>query len=181
MRSMLCSLMMLREFFDDVKGRMTPDNVMAQLEWAYLKGAKFAILDHLSFVLSADKSGTNERLAIDQLLTDVASFVKKTTMSILVVAHITRDKNKPKPKNKDGSIQYPYWYEVESDDGRGSGAFEQVCTTMIAIDKQIIEGGGRGLTRTKVLLNREWDLTGIGDLLTMDKQSGRLKVHTEEY
>jgi len=167
-------------FFDDVKGRMTPSNVLSQLEWAYMKGARFAILDHLSFVLSGDKSGNNERLAIDQLLTDIAAFVKKTTMSILVVAHITRDKNKPKPKNKDGSIAYPYWYEVESDDGRGSGAFEQVCTTMIAIDKQIIEGGGRGLTRTKVLLNREWDLTGLGDKLTMNKQSGKLQVAAED-
>ena len=50
----------------------------------------------------------------------------------------------------------------------------------IAIDKQMIKGGGRGLTRTKVLLNREWDLTGIGDKLTMNKISGRLQVATQD-
>ncbi len=167
-------------FFNDVNGNMSPDNVVAQLEWAVIKGVKYIILDHLSFVFSGDRN-SNERIAIDNLMTDIASFVKKTGVHVIAVAHITRDKNKPKPKNSDGSVKYPYWYEVEEQDGRGSGAFEQVCWNMIAIDKQVTEDGSRGLTRTKVILNREWDNTGIGDVLTLNKLSGKLQTYVEEF
>ena len=168
-------------FFDDVNGRMTPENVIQQFEWAAIKGVKYIIFDHLSFVFSGDKK-TDERKGIDNLLTEIAAFVKKTGVHVIAVAHITRDKNKPKPKDKDGSIKYPYWYEVEETDGRGSGAFEQVCWNMIAIDKQVTSDKSRGLTRTKILYNREWDLTGIGDYLTMNKTTGRLEAtQNEEY
>lgn len=168
-------------FFDDRSGMMTPENVMQQFEWAYIKGAQYILFDHLSFIISSSK-GNNERKEIDNLLNDMAAFVKRTGVHIIAVAHITRDKNRPKPKNKDGSIKYPYWYEVEETDGRGSGAFEQVCWNLIAIDKEITEDKSRGKTRTKILYNREWDLTGTGDHLIMDRQTGRLKaVQMDDY
>ena len=168
-------------FFDEREGRMTPQNVITQLEWAAIKGVKFIILDHLSFVFSGSDSGGNERKEIDKLITDLASFVKRTGVHVIAVAHITIDRNRNKPKNPDGSIKYPYWYEVEEYDARGSGAFAQLCWNMIAIDKQVTGDQSRGNTRTKVLYNREWDNTGIGDLLTVDKTSGKLISITEEY
>ena len=168
-------------FFDDVHGRMTPDSVISQMEWAAIKGVKVIILDHISFVFSGDRSNGNERKEIDNLMTDLASFVKKTGVHLIVVSHVARDKNRQKPRNKDGSIKYPYWYELEDTDARGSGAFEQVCWNMLGIEKQVTEDGSRGLTRTKVMLNREWDHTGHGDKLTMDISTGRLKAVEEEY
>lgn len=168
-------------FFDDVEGRMRPENVIQQFEWAAIKGVKYIIFDHLSFVFSGDKN-KDERKGIDNLLTEVAAFVKKTGVHVIAVAHITYDKNRPKPKNKDGTIKYPYWYEVEEHDGRGSSAFTHVCWNLITIDKQVTEDKSRGLTRTKILYNREWDLTGVGDYLTMNKTTGRLETTLpEEY
>lgn len=168
-------------FYDDRVGKMKPEDVIPTFEWAAIKGAKFIVLDHLSFVFSGD-SNQNERKGIDNLLTDIAAFVKKTGVHVIAVAHITRDKNKPKPKDKEGNIKYPYWYEVEETDGRGSGAFEQVCWNMIAIDKEVTEDKSRGKTRTKILYNREWDNTGIGDVLTMNPMTGRLQaVEAESY
>lgn len=169
-------------FFDDVEGKMKPSEVMPTFEWAVSKGAKYILFDHLSFVFSGDAGSGNERKDIDLLLTEMAAFVKKTGVHIIAVAHITIDKNRPKPKNQDGSIKYPYWYEVEEHDGRGSSAFAQVCWNMWAIDKEITEGLGRGKTRLKVLYNREWDNTGVADLLTVNPLTGRLQtVLPEEY
>ena len=102
-------------------------------------------------------------------------------MHILAVAHITRDKNRIKPKNPDGTIKYPYWYEVDEQDGRGSGAFEQVCSNLWAIDKEVKEDGSRGLSRVKVIHNREWDLSGFGDELTIHPHTGRMVAHEQEY
>jgi hypothetical protein len=168
-------------FFSDVQGRMTPQSVMSQLEWAAIRGVKVVLLDHISFIFSGDKGSGNERKEIDVLMTDLASFVKRTGVHLIVVAHVARDKNRPKPKNSDGTIKYPYWYEVEETDARGSGAFEQVCWNMIGIDKQVLESKERGLARVRVMLNREWDYTGFGDTWTLDMHTGGLKVITEDY
>lgn len=169
------------KFTVDKKGHIGPERLMQILEWEAARGTKYAILDHLSFVFSGSKE-QNERKEIDNLLTNIAAFVKKTGMHVIGVAHIKRDIGKPKPKNKDGSIKYPYWYEVEEGDARGSGAFEQVCWNLVGIDKEIKEDRSRGLSRLRVLLNREWDMLGVADLLTIDKHTGRMvTVDPEEY
>lgn len=162
-------------FCDDGKGHLTPQKLMDMLEWSALKGCRYAILDHISFVFSGMKA-TDERKEIDKLMTDLAAFVKRTGMHVICVAHITRDKGKPKPKNQDGSVKYPYWYEVEEQDGRGSGAFEQICWNMIAIDREVTEDRSRGRTRLKVLYNREYDRTGICDELTLNQSTGKLEA-----
>ena len=161
-------------FCDDRRGHITPERLMSMLEWAAIKGCKFVILDHISFVFSGLKAG-DERKEIDKLLTDIAAYVKKTGVHVIAVSHVVMDKNR-KPRKKDGSIDYPYWYEIEDTDARGSGAFAQLCWNMVAIEKQIKEDGTRGHTRLKVLLNREWDMTGKCETLTMNTGTGWLEV-----
>ena len=136
------------------------------------------MLDHTSFIISGDTNG-NERKAIDNMLTDIASFVKRTTMSVIAIAHIKRT-NEVKPKGKDGLVQYPYWYTVNSDSGRGSGAFEQVCTGLWAIEKEVHEDGRRGLSRIKVLEDREWDGTGLADVWTLNPNTGAIEDQQAE-
>jgi len=165
-------------FTIDRKGHIGPDRLMQILELEAARNTKFVILDHLSFVFSGSKNG-NERKEIDNLLTDLAAFIKRTGVSVIAVAHITRDKSRGKPKNPDGSIKYPYWYEIEPDDGRGSGAFEQVTWNLIGLDKQIKEDKSRGYSRISLLYAREWDNTGICDVLTLDPHTGRM-VNVED-
>jgi len=168
-------------FTVDKKGHIGPERLMQILEWEAARGVEFVILDHLSFVFSGS-TGTNERKEIDNLLTNIAAFVKKTGIHVIAVAHITRDKNRGKPKKPDGSISYPYWYEIEPDDGRGSGAFEQVTSNLIGIDKEIKEDKTRGFSRISILYAREWDNSGICDTLTLDKHTGRMMaIPKEEY
>lgn len=166
-------------FFDDRVGGLRAGSVVANFEWAAIRGAKYIFLDHLSFVFSGEKDG-NERKGIDNLLTELASFVKRTGVHVIVVAHIRRDSARTPPKNADGSIQFPYWLDVKETDGRGSGAFEQVAWNLVGIDKEITESGARGRIRLSVLLNREWDKTGKSDIMTMSPQ-GKLITTSEEY
>jgi hypothetical protein len=146
---------------------------MAVLMWAAIKGCKFVILDHISFVFSGLKSA-DERKEIDKLLTDIAAFVKQSGVHVIAVAHVVMDRNRGKERDKDGII-YPHWYNTEDTDGRGSGAFAQLCHNMIGIDKEITELGLRGHTRVRVLFNREWDYTGVCDELTLNQHTGWLE------
>lgn len=165
-------------FYDDRKGKMTPDNVIDILNWGFTKGCTAAILDHTSFVISGD-ARANEVKVIDNMLTEIAAFVKRTTMTVIAIAHIRRT-NDVKPKGRDGKVEYPYWYRVYSDSGRGSGAFEQVCTTLLAIEKEVHEDGHRGLARIRVLEDRDWDYTGEADTFSIPKPTGQILLEEEE-
>ena len=160
-------------FYDDKLGKIGINQVMPTLEWAANQGVKVVVFDHFQFVVANDVN-SNERQAIDNLMNEVASFCKRTGVHVIGVTHITYNKNYFKPKNEDGSIQYPHWYEVGEHDGRGSSAYTHVCSNMIAIDKEVTEDSSRGRTRLKLLLNREWDYTGVADYLTIDPSTGRL-------
>jgi replicative DNA helicase len=153
-------------------GSINPRSLIEMLEWFYIKGMEFVILDHISMVFSGSRE-TNERKEIDNVLTELAAFVVKTNMHIIVVSHIKRLGFKP-PKDKDGNTRYPYWIQVEMDDARGSGAFEQLAWNVISIEPERLEGGARGRIRTRVLKNREWGWLGMGDILTMHPVTGRL-------
>lgn len=141
-------------------------------------GCKHIFLDHLSFIISGRESG-NERKDIDMLLTKLARSVENWDYALYIVSHIKR--KYPSPKKKEES--YPYWNHVDLDDGRGSGAIEQLSHKMIALENQILDPeqeNTRGLLRTRVLRDREWGVIGIGDYLGMD-QNGLLKPVQSEY
>jgi len=163
---------------DDKTGHLSPEATLDNIRWMATRGCKYIILDHISFVFSGSVS-TNERKDIDLLLTQMAAFVKESGVHLIVVAHIKRLGFKPY-RDKDGNVKYPYWVDIQLDDARGSGAFEQISWNVIAIEPEWVDGGQRGRVRTKVLKNREWGWLGICDVLTMHPQTGRL-VKAEEY
>lgn len=160
--------------------KISPKSVLTTLRYMATMGAEYIILDHLSYVLSGD-ANHDERKAIDLLLTELASFKKEANIHLIVVAHIKRKDFHPK-KNRDGDIIYPYWIPVHKEDGRGSGAFEQLCDNLVVIEPEVInEGGERGRIRLKVGANREWDDTGIADITIMDRKIGRMVPAASNY
>ena len=161
-----------RTLWMDHFGSINPDLLMSDIRWAASNGFKFIILDHISMIFSGLET-LNERKEIDILLTELAAFTKGAHVHPIVVSHIKRTQKNP-PKNKDGSIKYPYWDTVASDAARGSGAFEQLAWNIIALEPEILENGERGRVRTRVWKNREWNTLGVGDILTMDKTTGRM-------
>lgn len=158
--------------------KITPSSVLRDMRYMAAMGAKYIILDHLSYVFSGD-ANADERKAIDLLLTELAAFKKEANIHLIVVAHIKRKDFIPK-KDKNGDTIYPYWKPVSKEDGRGSGAFEQLCDNLIVIEPETTEAGERGRIRLKVEANREWDDTGIADVVIMDRNTGRL-VNAESF
>jgi len=154
-------------------GSMDPDSVMDKFRYAASWGADFGILDHVSMVFSGSET-TNERKEIDILLTQMAAFTQESGMHLIVVSHIKRS-NRPFRKKED----YPYWETVASDAGRGSGAFEQLAHNIITLEVELLdEDHNRGRIRTRVAKNREWSTLGVGDVLTYNMETGRIKPET---
>lgn len=152
--------------------KLDPETVLTNMRFMAAMGAEYIILDHLSYVFSGSKTD-NERKDIDLLLHELAAFKKEANVHVIVVAHIKRKDFQPK-KTKEGDIIYPYWIPVNKEDGRGSGAFEQLCDNLITIEPEVVAEGKRGRIRLKVEAAREWDDTGIADVLIMDRNTGRM-------
>ena len=159
-------------------GSLSPASLMGKFEWMAIKGMEFIILDHISMVFSGS-TGTNERKEIDFLLTELAAFTTKTGVHPIIVTHVKRINKQPR-KDSSGNVSYPYWDEVDTAQARGSGAFEQLGWNLIGIEPEILEDKKRGRIRTRILKNREWGQLGIGDVLTMSSQTGRLIIAQEE-
>lgn len=161
------------------KGHIGPDQLLQSLRHCYVRGARFAIIDHLSYVFSGVNS-KNERQDIDKLLTDLAALVRETGMHIIAVSHIKRPNVIP-PKDKEGNIKYPYWVETSDTDGRGSGAFEQLAHNLWGIDKQVEQDKQLRYTRLSILLHREWGTTGHGDVLQINPHTGIIESVDQEF
>lgn len=143
-------------------------------------GCKHIFLDHLSFIISG-RQEKDERRAIDLLLTLLARSVEDWDYALYIVSHIKRPEQAGK-KRKDGD--YPYWNNMYLSAGRGSGAIEQLSHKIIGIDNEVLDPdgpGGRGLIRTRVLRDREWGSTGVGDVLTMGAADGKFYVPKISY
>jgi KaiC/GvpD/RAD55 family RecA-like ATPase len=141
-------------------------------------GCRRIYIDHLSFIISG-REGNDERRQIDNLLTRLARSVEDWDYALYIVSHIKR-KFAEKQRKVDS---YPYWNTVSLDDGRGSGAIEQLAHRMIGLENQILdpEEFGRGQLRTKVLRDREWGKIGIGDLLHMNSHGKLVPAEPVHY
>lgn len=160
--------------------KISPAVVLDKMRYMAAIGAEYIILDHLSYVFSGTQSD-NERKEIDLLLHELAAFKKEANVHVIVVAHIRRKDFKPKTDKDSGEVIFPYWIPVNKEDGRGSGAFEQLCDNLIVIEPEIVDNGKRGRIRLKVEANREWDDTGIADVIIMDRSTGRMVNAEDEF
>lgn len=163
--------------FEHKMKTLTDDYLERKIEYMVKAvGCKHIFLDHLSFIISG-REGNNERKEIDNLLTRLARSVEDWDYGLYIVSHIKRPDNaKPRPKD------FPYWNTVNLTDGRGSGAIEQLMHKIIAVENQIMnpeDDNGRGLLRTRILRDREWGASGLGDYLRWDERGCFVPVNVE--
>tara|TARA_A100001391_G_scaffold47761_1_gene28458 strand:- start:1597 stop:3222 length:1626 start_codon:yes stop_codon:yes gene_type:complete len=152
-----------RFYLYDHFGSLDSDNLMSKIRFMIVSlGCKYIILDHLSIVISGMPIG-DERKAIDRLMTDLRSLAEETGACLLCVVHINRAGNNA---NEGGQISLR--------DLRGSGSLEQLSDAVIAIerDQQCAETGH--IAKVRVLKNRTTGEVGIADVLTFNKDTGRL-------
>lgn len=151
------------------------DDICKTVKHCVLLGYKYIMFDHISFVLSGDTDG-NERKKIDNLLHTLSIIARNYPVHIWAIAHITRNKSfSPERDPETKEIIYPYWLPVKKEDGRGSGAFEQLAHNIICLEPQICdEDGTKGNVRLVVRANRTWGEERVCDELTYDSIKGVL-------
>lgn len=162
-------------FYDcDKASILKPDSVVRMVKHCAVMGYQFIAFDHLSFVISGDDGG-NERKVVDKLLTDLSLVARAYPIHIWLVAHIKRNDKYQKPKNDDGDYQYPHWMPVRKEDGRSSGAIEQLAHNIICMEPEILdEDGMKGNIRLVVRKNRQYGEERVCDVLSYDTTTGRL-------
>lgn len=121
------------------------------------------VLDHLSLVVSSSKI-SNERQAIDNLMTDLAKLVVETGVGLLQVVHL---------KRPTGDKSFSRGGEVALDDLRGSAAIEQLSWNVIGLERDQ-QGDDKDFSRIRLLKNRTCGFLGPADVLKYDATTGRL-------
>lgn len=135
----------------------------------FIDGAKWIVLDHLSIVISG--LGLNdERKALDEAMTALATFCKQYNVFILAIAHMKRTDFQP-PKDKEGEAK-PFFYPVRKEQLRGSAALEQLAWVVIAVEPEELPNRERGRIRWVVLKNRPHKKLGVCDTMFM-QQDGK--------
>jgi twinkle protein len=145
-------------------GGLKADSLINTLYYyARSKKCDFIILDHLSIVVSATDT-TNERKAIDTLMTQLAKLVVETGVGLIQVVHL---------KRPGGEKSFATGGEVSLDDLRGSAALEQLSWNVIGLERDQ-QGDDADFSRIRVLKNRTFGYTGLADTLKYNHDTGRL-------
>ena len=148
-------------------GSLPTEELLGKMRYlAYGVGCDFIILDHLSLVFSG-QANDNERLAIDNAMTELASFCVESGVGIITVVHLSR--NKSKGSFNEGA-------EISLNDLRGSAALEQLSWNVIALERsqQADTEEERNTSRIRVLKARETGWTGTADDCIYSFETGRL-------
>lgn len=149
-----------------------------------INGTELLILDHGSYVVEGKKNWLE---LISELCTGLADIKKQYPICILLIAHITIDKDlisRLKAKNTSkGADEWdtPFWLRVNAFDARGGSGWLQLCDTAICVDKEYIPDDTMGRTQLKITDDRLLPCTGRKDTLTLDSETGRLKPEGREY
>lgn len=164
-------------YFLDHFGSLQVEKLMQQIRYLhFICGCEHIFLDHVSMVVAGLESN-NERKDLDMLYEELAAFMTANPVTIHAVCHLKRvDDHKANKVDEDDP--QPYWREVRKEMLRGSAGIEQMSSTIIVLENQIMPDGSRGLIRTRVEKNREWSSLGVCDTMTM-LSDGRLHCVNE--
>ena len=153
-----------RVFLRDGFGSVDPDRILADIRFlTKTHGVQWIVLDHLSILLSGHESN-DERKTIDLVMTKLRSFVEETNIGMILISHLRR--NSGDKGHEDGA-------EVSLSQLRGSHSIAQLSDLVVALERDISNGGNRA--KLRVLKNRFNGQTGPGGDLEYNQQTGRLQ------
>ena len=121
------------------------------------------VLDHISIIISGDNEG-DERRKIDNLMTNLRSFVEESQCAMLVVSHLKRLGNGR--GHEDGG-------QVSLSHLRGSQAIAQMSDMVIGLERNQ-QGDDAHLTTIRVLKNRYSGELGESSRLRYNIDTGRM-------
>lgn len=145
-------------------GSLPTEELLGKMRFlAYGANCDFIILDHLSLVFSG-QANDNERLAIDNAMTELAAFCNESGVGIITVVHLSRNK---------GKTSFNEGGEISLTDLRGSASLEQLSWNVVALERDQ-QGEDNNESRIRVLKSRETGWTGSADVCQYDFNTGRL-------
>ena len=155
------------QYFYDHFGSIDSENLISKLKYmATSLECDFLILDHISIVVSGQKSsGEGERKDIDLLMTALRGLVEQTGVGLIAITHLKRPDGGRKSYNEGG--------RVTLQDMRGSASLEQLSDNIIAVERDQ-QGDNPDQSRIRLLKNREFGDLGEADLNEFNTTTGRL-------
>lgn len=169
----------LNEVFDndtyhlyDHFGSAEEDSLIGKLRYmATVLDCKWAILDHISIVVSGMDGDGDERKTIDRLMTKLKTLAKATGLILIVITHLKRKEGKGKG-HEEGA-------QISLSELRGSGAIAQLSDTVIGFERDQ-QGDMPNMVLIRILKCRFTGDTGEAGYLEFNKTTGRLLDYTGE-
>lgn len=148
-------------------GSLESKNLINKLRYlATVCKVDFILLDHISIVTSGmESSSEGERKDIDILMTRLRQLIEETGVGVHAIVHLKRVQGKN--FNEGGSVSLS--------DLRGSASLEQLSDNVIALERNQ-QGNKPNDMRLRVLKCREMGDLGEADMLTYNRQTGRIEL-----
>ena len=155
-----------RVFLFDHFGSTSIDNIVNRVRYlAKGIGCKYIFLDHLSIIVSAQEN-SDERKAIDEIMTKLRMLVQETNIALIIVSHLKRPSDKGHEEGAATSLAQL----------RGSASIAQLSDMVIGLERngQHDDPLVRNTTQCRVLKNRYSGTTGPAGCLLYNKITGRM-------
>lgn len=155
-----------RLFFFDHFGSNDIDTILSNIRYlAKALNCKFIILDHISIIVSAQSNG-DERKAIDECMTKLATTAAELGVHLFLASHLKRPDSKG---HEEGAV-------TSLGQLRGSASIGQLSDIVVGLERngQAEDMTERNTTHLRVLKNRFSGLTGPCSDLLYDRETGRL-------
>jgi twinkle protein len=155
-----------RVFLFDHFGSTSIGNIINRVRYL-AKGlnCKYIFLDHLSIIVSAQEN-SDERKAIDEIMTKLRMLVQETNIALIIVSHLKRPSDKGHEEGAATSLAQL----------RGSASIAQLSDMVIGLERngQHEDPLVRNTTQLRVLKNRYSGTTGPAGCLLYNKITGRM-------
>lgn len=156
-----------RFYFFDHWGSTGEDNILSRIRYmAKALECKTIFLDHLAIIVSSQDGFSDERKAIDAIMTKLRTLVQELNVSLFLVSHLRRSSGKSHEEG--GSISL--------NELRGSQAIAQLSDIVVGLERnqQHEDEYIRNTTVVRVLKNRYTGLTGPACYLNYSSDTGRI-------
>lgn len=154
-------------------GSVSAKEIYKQIRY-YVKvlDIKFIVLDHINLMVSGltdfGVNTSDERKALDIIMTDLRTLTEELEVSLFVLCHTKRIEG-----NKDHTDGAP----VSLAHLRGSGSLAQLADLCVSIERSLSEKDG--LIQIRILKNRFSGNTGVAVQARYDKTKGRIFENDE--
>ncbi len=154
-------------FCFDHFGSLDSNNLFNKIRYmAVACECDYIFLDHISIVVSGmENGGSDERRAIDRIMTHLRQLVEELGIGMILVSHLRRIDGRSHEEGGKTSLSHL----------RGSHSLAQLSDMVLGLERdQQGNGDERNITVVRVLKNRYSGQTGVATAVRYTEETGRL-------